>query len=162
LYSNIDGQITPTVLASYGLFVTTDGLLESLAQQDAPTRRANQIIAPGGYLGIWCKANGCERSLAALYRSAYTAEVVYGTASQQVSEPAQLVENQLGPVPSEVGMSMVPSIWIVNFLLVYLLNPSVAAEMPAKWAPIPANVALAIGQSPTGQVAYSAFASDLH
>jgi hypothetical protein len=162
LYSNIDGHITPTVLASYGLFVTTNGLLESLAQKDAPTRRANQIIAPGGYLGSWCRANGCERSLAALYRSAYTAEVVYGTASQQISEPAQIVENQLGPVPSKVGMSMVPSIWIVNFLLLYLLNPSVAAEMPAKWAPIPPKVALAIDHSLTGQVAYSAFASDLH
>ena len=51
LYSNVDGHLTPSVLASYGLFVNTSGSLESLANTDAPTRQANSIIAPGGYLG---------------------------------------------------------------------------------------------------------------
>ena len=36
---------------------------------------------------------------------------------------------------------MAPSIWLVNFALLYILNPSVAASMPAVWAPIPSNVA---------------------
>ena len=44
LYSNVDGQPTPSVLASYGLFVTTSGLLESPAQADAPTRLVNRVI----------------------------------------------------------------------------------------------------------------------
>ena len=56
---------------------------------------------------------------------------------------------------------MVPSIWLVNFALLYILNPSVAASMPAAWAPIPSNVADAILASPTGQVPYSDYASNL-
>jgi hypothetical protein len=51
LHSNVNGHITPTVSASYGLFVNTNGLLESLANADAPTRQVNAVIAPGGYLG---------------------------------------------------------------------------------------------------------------
>ncbi len=161
LYSNVDGRITPSVLASYGLFVNTSGLLESLANTDAPTRQANSVIAPGGYLGTWCRANGAEASLRMLYRSAYTKEVVYGNRSQQESGVAQLVINEKGGVTSEVGMSMVPSIWIVNFALLYTLNPAVAAKMPANWAPIPSSVADAILASPTGQVPYSEYASEL-
>ncbi len=162
LYSNIDGHITASVLASYGLFVNTSGQLESLANADAPTRKANSVIAPGGYLGTWCKANGAKAALITLYRSAYTAEAVYGNKSQQISGAAQLVTNKKGAVTTEVGMSMVPSIWIVNFALLYTLNPTVAARMPAKWAPIPATVADAILASPTGQVPYSQYAADLH
>ena len=60
LYSNIDGHITPSVLASYGLFVNTRGQLESLANSDAPTRQANSVIAPGGSMGTWCRNNGCD------------------------------------------------------------------------------------------------------
>jgi hypothetical protein len=161
LVSNVNGRLTPTVLASYGLFVSTSGLLESLANTEAPTRAANMVIAPGGYLGTWCQANGAERSLVALYRSAYTAEVVYGVASQHISGAAQLVTNNKNGAITEVGMSMAPSIWLVNFALLYILNPTVAAEMPANWAPIPSNVANAILASPSGQVPYSEFASDL-
>jgi hypothetical protein len=55
---------------------------------------------------------------------------------------------------------MAPSIWIVNFALIYTLNPSLVAKMPASWTPIPANVSLAIASSyPTGQVPYSAYES---
>lgn len=161
LYSNVNGEIKQSVLASYGLFVNTSGSLESLANLDAPTRKANSIIAPGGYLGTWCRANGATKSLTALYKSAYTLEAVYGNKSQKISSNAQLVANHLGGVSSEVGMSMVPSIWFVNFLLLYLLNPAVAADMPAKWAPIPSTVADAILASPTGQVPYAAYESDL-
>jgi hypothetical protein len=59
-------------------------------------------------------------------------------------------------------MSMVPSIWLVNFSLLYTLKPALAAKMPAHWAPIPASVANAILASPTGRVPYSDYASALH
>jgi hypothetical protein len=59
-------------------------------------------------------------------------------------------------------MSMAPALWLVNFILVYLLNPSLAAYMPAHWAPIPANVANAIlPPNDSGQVLYSDYASSL-
>ncbi len=159
LYSVVDGVISPSVLASYGLFVNAKGLLESPANATAPTRQVNAVIAPGGYLGKWCRANGATSSLLTLYRSAYTAEAVYGFASQQKSGQAQLVTNTKGGLTREVGMSMAPAIWLTNFALIYTLNPALAADMPAHWAPIPATVAHAILASPTGQVPYGKFAS---
>jgi hypothetical protein len=69
------------------------------------------------------------------------------------------LEHQKGLTSSIVGMSMAPSIWIVNFALVYMLNPNVAAKMPARWTPIPANVVLAIAESPAGQVPFSEYES---
>jgi len=159
LYSNVDGVITPSVLASYGLYVNTKGLLESPANADAPTRQVNTIIAPGGYMGTWMRANGATRSLVALYSSPFTLEAAYGFAAQQRSGAAQLVTNTKGGVSTTVGMSMAPALWIVNFILIYILNPTLAAYMPAHWAPIPANVAHAIRLSPTGQVRYSKYAS---
>jgi hypothetical protein len=159
LYANVNGKVTPIVLGSYGLLVNTAGMLESPANTDAPTRQVNTVIAPGGYLGKWCRENGCQASLRMLYRSAYTSEVVYGNESQQQSGVAQLVPNVKGGRSSIVGMSMAPSIWIVNFALIYTLNPSLAANMPAWWTPIPANVAQAIAASPTGQVPFSEYQS---
>jgi hypothetical protein len=161
LYSNVNGQITPTVLASYGLFVNEDGMVESLANEDAPTRKVNEALVPGGYVNTWCRNNSATKTLEMLYRSAYTVEVVFGNESQQLGGTAELVPNDKGGVDSWVGMSMAPSIWLVNFALLYILNPTVAASMPAAWAPIPSNVAAAILASPTGQVPYSDFASYL-
>ncbi|MGW6376076.1 hypothetical protein ACWFRB_08425 [Rhodococcus sp. NPDC055112] len=159
LYSNVDGDPTPSVLASYGLYVNTSGLLESPANADAPTRQVNSLIAPGGFVGTWMRNNGATQSLIALYRSAYTVQAVYGFASQQISGAAQLVTNTKGGVSSEVGMSMAPPLWIVNFALLYILKPSLAAAMPAYWAPIPSAVADAVRSSPTGQVPFIDFAS---
>ena len=159
LYVKVNGKVTPTVLGSYGLFVNSAGMLESPANTDAPTRQVNSVIAPGGYMGTWCRHNGAQAALRMLYRSAYTSEVVYGNKAQQQSGVAELVPNQKGRTGTIVGMSMAPSIWIVNFVLVYMLNPSVAAKMPARWTPIPANVALVVAQSPTGQVPFSKFES---
>jgi len=96
-----------------------------------------------------------------LYHSAYTSEVVYGNKSQQQAGVDQLVPNQKGGKTSTVGMSMVPSIWIVNFAAVYMLNPKLAAYMPAWWTPIPANVVQAIKASPTGQVPCNKYKSSL-
>ncbi|MEU2001746.1 hypothetical protein ABZ518_10120 [Rhodococcus sp. NPDC019616] len=159
LYSDIDGHPTPSVLASYGLYVNTSGLLESPANADAPTRQVNSLIAPGGYVGTWLRNNGATHTLIALYRSAYTVQAIYGFASQQMSGAAQLVTNTKGGVRSEVGMSMAPPLWIVNFALLYILNPSLAAAMPAHWAPIPPAVADAVRASPTGQVPFRGYAS---
>ena len=157
----IDGQATGSVLASYGLFVNEAGVLMSPANADAPTRQVNVVIAPGGYLGTWCRDNGCERTIRALYASAYRVEVVYGLLSQQISGEAQLVPNTKNGVNAQVGMSMAPSIWLTNFALLYALHPDLAAAMPAYWAPIPSNVAEAIVASPNGQVPYCAYASSL-
>ena len=134
-------------------------MLESLANTDAPTRHVNTVLAPCGYMGTWCRHNGAQASLRMLYRSAYGSEVFYGNASQQQSGVAQLVPNQKGATSSTVGMSMAPSIWIVNFVAVYTLNPKLAAFMPTRWTPIPAEVVQAIKASPTGQVPYSEYES---
>ncbi len=143
-----------------------DGLLESPANTDAPTRQVNSVLVPGGYLGTWCRANGATKSLRRLYRSGYLVEAIYGNRSQQISGVAQLVPNNKlgvrGDMPSArtiVGMSMAPSIWLVNFALIYTLNPAMAAKMPSAWAPIPPSVARAILASPTGQVPYSRYAA---
>jgi hypothetical protein len=159
LLANVDGTVTPIVLGSYGLMVSRAGMLESLANTDAPTRQVNSVLVPGGYLGEWCRRNGAEKSLWMLYRSAYGSEVLFGNASQQQSGVAQLVPNQKGATSSTVGMSMAPSIWIVNFAAVYTLKPSLAAKMPAWWTPIPDDVVQALEASPTGQVPFSEFAS---
>jgi hypothetical protein len=159
LYANVNGKVTPVVVGSYGLMVNPGGLLESPANTDAATRKVNKVIEPGQYLGKWCRRNGASASLRMLYGSAYTAEAVFGNESQKQSGIAQLAPNQKGATSSIVGMSMVPSIWIVNFALIYTLNPSKAAKMPARWTPIPANVAQAITASPTGQVPFADYQS---
>jgi hypothetical protein len=159
LYVKVDGKLTRVVLGSYGLFVNTAGMLMSPANKDAPTRQVNDVIKPGGYMTTWMRHNGARASLRMLYRSAYTSEAVYGNRAQQQSGAAQLVPNQKGRKGSIVGMSMGPSLWIVNFALIYTLNPSLAAKMPARWTAIPAKVALAIAESPSGQVLFSEYES---
>ena len=159
LYSDVNGRNTPSVLASYGLYVNPAGQLESPANADAPTRQVNSLIAPGGYVGTWLRDNGAAHTLVALYRSAYTVQAAYGFAAQQVSGASQLVTNTAGDVSAEVGMSMAPPLWIVNFALIYILKPSLAAAMPAYWAPIPPPVAAAIKAAPSGQVTFGDYAS---
>ncbi|RAG81328.1 hypothetical protein DN069_33430 [Streptacidiphilus pinicola] len=161
LYSLVNGVVTPTVLASYGLFVTKDGWLESPAYATAPTRLVNTVIAPGGYMGTWMRDNGATASLRMLYRSAYPVEAGFGFVAQQISGQAQLVTNTKGGVCTEVGMSMAPTLWATNFALLYTLNPALAADLPARWAPIPQVVADAILASPTGRVRYADYASAL-
>ncbi len=158
-YSIVNGHLTPTVLASYGLWVNRAGQLESPANTNAPTRKINKLLVPGGYLGTWCRANGAETSLRQLYRSAYTTEVAFGNRSQHIADAAQLVPNRKGAQTVETGMSMAPSIWMVNFALIYTLNPKLAADMPAKWTSIPAPVATALHASHGGRVPYADWAS---
>ncbi|MDL9937224.1 hypothetical protein QSJ18_10760 [Gordonia sp. ABSL1-1] len=159
MYSKVNGRVVTSVLGSYGLYVTTGGLLQSPANATAPTRQVNTLIAPGGYVGNWLRANGATHSLVALYRSAYTVEAAFGFAAQQMSGAAQLVTNTKNGVSATVGMSMAPPLWIVNFALIYIVKPSLAAQMPAYWAPIPSAVARASAASPTGQIPYLGVAS---
>lgn len=168
----IDGVQTEIVLGSYGLVVNQDGLLESPANASAPTRIVNWVLAPNeicrfpemkpppgvpcGYMGSWMRSNGARDTLKELYSSAYPVEVVYGNRSQGSSEPWELVQNtRPDGSTATVGMAMAPSIWIVNFLLIYALNPTAAAEMPMRWAEIPAEVADALYASETGQVPFA-------
>ncbi len=145
-----------------GVALGVDGVHDAIDDSpDAPTRQVNTVIAPGGYMGRWMRANGATRSLIQLYRSAYAVETIYGFAAQQQSGVAQLVTNTKAGVSTEVGMSMAPALWLVNFTLIYTLNPRLAADMPAYCAPIPAPVTQAILASPTGQVPYSKYESDL-
>lgn len=174
IYRNIDGVRTEIVLGSYGMIVNEDGMLESPANDSSPVRQVNWVLAPDavcqfpeieppagipcGYMGQWMRKNGARDTLRELYSSAYTAEAVYGSQSQGSSEPWELVTNtRSNGSTATLGMAMAPSIWIVNFLLVYSLNPRLAAKMPAWWEAIPAEVAEALYASETGQVAYADF-----
>ena len=156
---NINGVPTPIVLGSYGLMVNEDGKLQSLAQDSSPCRKANELLAPGGYLPTWFKANGAEDSMIMFWASkALRDGVIYGSISQIIAEKnAELVEYKSGASSAYVGMSMIPPIWIVNFIAVYVLDPELAALMPAYWTPIPTPVKEALIASPTGQVNYDDF-----
>lgn len=158
LYSTIDGKTVKTVLGSYGLIVNAEGMLESPANPSAPTRQVNAVLEPGGYMGTWAKANGAYKSILALYNSAFTSEAYFGNKAQVLTDPWELVPNTLNGNDTTVGMSMAPSIYIVNFALIYMLNPKLAAKMPAYWTPIPDEVVKAILASPTGQVPFSEYA----
>ncbi len=159
---SINGQPTQIVLGSYGLTVNTAGMLESPANADAPTRQVNTVIAPGGYLSTWSAANGAEASLQMLYRSAYTRQLPYGFAAQHQGGVTELALYRNGRKSAVTGLSMVPSIWEINFALIYVLDPGLAARMPAYWSPIPAQVVAALEQSATGQVPFSEYSSYLH
>ncbi len=155
----------------HGLYATEDGWLQSLANLNAPTRKANFLLLPPcqckpsdpsycGYIDKWFMNNGAEDSLKMLYESAFTIEAAFGFAAQTQANAAQLVPNTKGGESTRVGMSMAPAIWLTNFALLYTLNPKVAAKMPAYWTPIPENVADALERSPQGRVRFSRFVSD--
>jgi hypothetical protein len=173
LFARVKGKPTKIVLGSYGLYVTEDGWLQSLAVEDAPTRKANYLLVPPrlcpfiedapsycGYIDTWFRKNGARDSLQQLYKSEFTEEAAWGFASQSASGTAQLVPNTKGDVRTTVGMSMAPSIWLTNFALLYTLDPKIAAKMPAYWEPIPENVVRALKKSPRGRVRFSRFESE--
>ena len=112
------------------------------------------------FIDRWFRRNGARESLEQLKSSAYRMEAFWGAISQQISGAAQLVPNHKESGKTYVGMSMVPSIWLTNFALLYTLNPKEAAKMPAFWTPIPENVADAILKSPQGRVRYSKYESE--
>ena len=160
LNRNINGTPTQIYLGSYGLAVSKDGVwLDSLANEAEPTRRVNAVIAPGGYMDTWAAANGATASLDMLRKSAYTIQLPYGIVAQQENGSAQLAFYRNGFGSAMAGLSMTPPLWEVNFCLIYLLNPKLAANMPAQWNPIPAEVAKALLTSETGRVRFSDYAS---
>ncbi|MGI9186508.1 MAG: hypothetical protein ACR2J9_03135 [Gaiellales bacterium] len=178
LIRGTQGRIRPIILAGYGLYVqrvrrTTDPdtgvvtttrippTLMSPANPDAPTYKFNHLIGPGAYFETWAKANGATDSLNMLRSSAYLPEIPWSLKSQKA--PSSVVtELATHPHSGEmVGISMVPSLWNINFTLIYTLNPKLAARMPAYWAPLPAAVAAAIESSPTGQVPFADYAQYL-
>ena len=146
LYTTVNGRTKTYALSSFGLIVDPKGKLQSLANESSPSKAVNQDLAPGpnGYMGVWCRANGCQHSIDQLYLSAYTAEVIFGNEAQKNQKPVQLVTNTKDGSTAYVGMSMSPSIWLVNFILLYTLNPKFGAQMPSLWTPIPADIAAAL------------------
>ena len=162
LFSNVNGQVKTSVLSSFGLMVDPSGKLQSLANASSPSKQVNADLAPGssGYMGVWCRQNGCQRSIDQLYLSAYTGEVVLGYLSQENSEPVQIVANTKDQFAAQVGMSMIPPIWLVNFILLYVLNPNFGAMMPSFWTPIPANISKALIDN-GGQIDFSRYESEL-
>ncbi|MDA9802902.1 hypothetical protein N9C30_00880 [bacterium] len=171
----IDGKPERFVLGSYGLIVNEAGMLESMANDTSPARLANWLLLPEatcriprikrqvpralecGYVSKFLRLNNGRDSLSALYRSAYPEILPYGKQAQDSSEPDELIPNDRDETITYVGMSMGPPLWLVNFLLIYLANPRVAANMPAYWTPIPEPVAVAIAASRNGQVPYRDF-----
>ncbi|MEJ6511603.1 MAG: hypothetical protein QNL69_05435 [Acidimicrobiales bacterium] len=158
LYANVAGEVRPTALGGFGLMVDPAGMLGSLAYASSPSKQINALLAPGGYMGDWCRDNGCGSMMVALYASAYTGEAVLGYLSQQATEPVELVSNNKDGVVTQVGMSLVPPIYLVNFLLMYALNPDLAALMPRNWTGIPDQISAALWES-GGQVPYADYAS---
>ena len=49
----------------------------------------------------------------------------------------------------------------MNFCLLYMLDPNIAAALPAQWAPIPPNVVAAIANSTNGWVPYADYSQYL-
>jgi hypothetical protein len=73
-----------------------------------------------------------------------------GAQELEVSESNQSATEFYGPPIS-------PAIYLVNFLLLYMVNPRHAANMPAFKAPIPKAVVACLEQNPSG-CPYAAFA----
>jgi hypothetical protein len=145
------------------VYVTPDGTLQSPANSSAPTRMVNEVLKPVvGYLSKWAKANGAEKTLIMLHQSAYRIQLPYGTLAQHQGGAAELALYRDGAKSKVVGLSMVPSIWEINFALIYTLNPNLAANMPAYWTAVPNDVVTALLKSPTGQVPFSSYASAFH
>ena len=169
----IDGELTAIRLASYGLIVTSDGVLESPGHEGAPARNFNYLILPQslcdqpeikstippgiqcGYVNTFMLKNGAADSLRALYASAFPSFIPYGPVAQSASEPDELAPNSKVGTQTLVGISMAPPLWLINFLLVYAASPELAANFPAYWTPIPTPVADALISSETGQVLFS-------
>ena len=182
----IDGEEVTVNLGSYGLIVSKDGMLKVPANcpdpsspkfsDCSPVRQINWVLAPDaicdnpdlaksppagvpcGYMGAWMRSNKAKASLKELYTSAYAEEIRYASQSQDDAEISQLiyVERADGSAAT-VGVPVAPAMWILNYLLVYLLNPEAARFFPAYWASIPEEVVTAIQESDNGQVPYSEY-----
>jgi hypothetical protein len=75
-----------------------------------------------------------------------------GALAAQESEVSQSLQD----TTEFYGPPISPAIYLVNFLLLYMVNPRVAANMPAYKAPIPKAVVARLEQNPSG-CPYAAF-----
>src|SRR3954449_2580117 len=64
-------------------------------------------------------------------------------------QPGQPSRND-EPTNEVYSPSVTPAIYLVNFVLLYVANPAIAAYMPAYKAPIPEAVVDCLEQNPTG------------
>lgn len=95
------------------------------------------------------------------YRGSTTFPVILAIALYLLAVPLpaqgpKLPENQANTTEF-YGPPISPAIYLVNFLLLYIVNPRQAANMPAYKAPIPKAVADCLEQNPNG-CPYAAFA----
>src|SRR3982751_5745000 len=65
------------------------------------------------------------------------------------AQQLELSESQQGATEF-YGPPISPAIYLVNFLLLYIVNPHDAANMPAYKAPIPKAVVACLEQNPSG------------
>ena len=182
----IDGEEVTVNLGSFGLIVDKDGMLRVPANcpdpsspdfsDCSPVRQINWVLAPDaicdnpdlaksppagvpcGYMGAWMRNNKARGTLKELYGSAYAREIPYASQSQDDAGIPQLIYVQRPDgSTAAVGVPVAPAMWILNYLLVYALDPEVARFFPAYWEPIPEEVVTAIEESENGQVAYADF-----
>ncbi len=178
----IDGEKVTVNIGSYGLIVSEDGMLKVPANcpdptssdfsQCSPVRLVNWLLVPKalcadmeppagvpcGYMGDWMRSNNARDTLKELYSSAFVDEEPYASESQEVGGIPQLVYvTRADGSTAAVGVPVAPAMWILNFILVYMLNPEAARYFPAYWAAIPEDVVSAIEGSDNGQVPYSDF-----
>ena len=72
------------------------------------------------------------------------------------AQQSEVSEGQ-GSATEFYGPPISPAIYLVNFLILYMVNPREAADMPAYKAPIPKAVVACLEQNPNG-CPYAAFA----
>jgi len=65
------------------------------------------------------------------------------------AQEAEASEGQ-GSATEFYGPPISPGVYLVNFLILYMVNPGDAAKMPAYKAPIPKAVANCLEQNPNG------------
>jgi hypothetical protein len=99
----------------------------------------------------WCDFN-MKKSIQTRFAAALA--VVLGLAIFFHANP--FAEQHLEAAPNQAiiteyyAPSLTPSIYLINFLFLYVANPDVAANLPAYKAPIPQPVADCLEQNPAG------------
>jgi hypothetical protein len=82
-------------------------------------------------------------------QSVILALAVFFSAGPLTAQELEVSESHQGATEF-YGPPISPAIYLVNFLLLYMVNPRVAANMPAYKAPIPKAVVACLEQNPSG------------
>ena len=82
-------------------------------------------------------------------QSVILALAVFFSAGPLTAQELEVSESHQGATEF-YGPPISPAIYLVNFLLLYMVNPRVAANMPAYKAPIPKAVVACLEQNPGG------------